>query len=252
MGKIPKGNGTAKGRPATAGNRLTTPVGSATARGHKASLNAENQRLRHRVVELENELERLQGKLGNAMAGWRDEERFSDRQFVATELYNGDLASLYAASTRLRTTLRMADLLAAIREIVINLIGVEAMAVFRNDSITSTLSLIDCHGDLPGHYRKISSGEGLAGNVALTGALYLHEEEAGAHAGDADAPVACLPLKVDGVVWGVIVIFRLLPQKNRLVELDYQLFDLLSVQAGVALYCSELCAERAAVSEIST
>jgi hypothetical protein len=209
--------------------------------------------LRNRVAELENELKTLQGELGEAVARWRGEERSSDRQFVATELYNGDLASLYAASTRLRTTLRTEDVLAAIREIVINLIGVEEMAVFRNDADTSTLSLIDCYGDLPPHHRNISLGEGPAGNAALTGARYLHDEkEAGADPGDADAPVACVSLNVERAVWGVVVIHRLLPQKDRLVALDYQLFDLLSAQAGVALYCSELCAKQGRVRETST
>jgi GAF domain-containing protein len=55
---------------------------------------------------------------------------------------------------------------------------------------------------------------------------------------------------VDGVVWGVMVILRLLPQKDRLVALDYQLLDLLSTQAGIALHCAELSAERAAAREI--
>jgi GAF domain-containing protein len=202
------------------------------------------------VAQLEQEVDRLRAELGDAINQGVGGEKTLAQQFVAAELQHGDLASLFVASTRLQSTLSMRKVLAAIREIVVNLIGVEETAVFKNDTKTSTLSLIDWYGCAPANRHNILLGDGPIGRVALTGDGYSHDvNEAGREPGDANLPVACLPLKVDGVVWGVIVILRLLPQKDRLVALDYQLIDLLSAQAGVALYCAELSAERAAVRE---
>jgi GAF domain-containing protein len=211
----------------------------------------ENQRLRNRVAELEKELERLQTELGDAVVQGSGGDGLLAQQFVATELQHGDLASLFVASRRLQATLRKQEVLAAIREIVINLIGVEAMAVFENHPRTSTLSLIDYYGNGWANHSNISVGAGPIGRVALTGDCYFHDLKGTERdCGNADRPAACVPLKVDGVVWGVMVILRLLPQKDRLVALDYQLLDLLSTQAGIALHCAELSAERAAAREI--
>jgi len=55
----------------------------------------------------------------------------------------------------------------------------------------------------------------------------------------ADALVS-IPLMVEGRAMGVIVIFRLLPQKAGLEPIDHELFALLSAHAGVALYNAEL------------
>ncbi len=47
-------------------------------------------------------------------------------------------------------------------------------------------------------------------------------------------------MMVEGRAMGVIVIFRLLPQKAGLEPIDHELFALLSAHAGVALYNAEL------------
>ena len=220
-------------------------------RRQAAVVEGENQRLRNRVAELEKQLERLQTELSDAVVQGSGGDGLLAQQFVATELQHGDLASLFVASRRLQATLRKQEVLAAIREIVINLIGVEAMAVFENQPRTSTLSLIDYYGNGWANHSNISVGEGPIGRVALTGDCYFHDLKGTEQdPGNADMPTACVPLKVDGVVWGVMVILRLLPQKDRLVALDYQLLDLLSTQAGIALHCAELSAERAAAREI--
>jgi hypothetical protein len=142
--------------------------------------------------------------------------------------------------------------LGAIREIVINLIGAEEMAIFEIDPLASTLSLIDFYGNSTANYLKIRIGEGPIGSVALSGQYYFEAGEiAGQKPGDGQKPTACVPLKVDGVVFGVIVIIHLLPHKEGLVALDYQLLDLLSTQAGIALYCTKLKAEQLVNTEFS-
>ena len=46
---------------------------------------------------------------------------------------------------------------------------------------------------------------------------------------------------------GAIAIFRLLPQKAAVEDLDRELFDLLATQAGMALHCAALHARLAAL-----
>jgi len=252
MAKAPRRKRISKGRPKTARDVPATPGSLVPVRRQAAAVKGENQRLRNRVAELEKKLERLQTERIDAVFQGSGGDRLLAQQFVAKELQHGDLASLYVASTRLQATLRKQEVLAAIREIGINLIGVEEMAVFENHPRTSTLSLIDYYGNGWANHSNIPVGEGPIGRVALTGDCYFHDlKDAEREPGNANMPTACVPLKVDGVVWGVIVILRLLPQKDRLVALDYQLLDLLSTQAGIALHCAELSAERAAAREIT-
>jgi len=252
MAKAARRKRISKGRPKTARDIPATPGRLVPVRRQAAAVKGENQRLRNRVAELEKKLERLQTERIDAVVQGSGGERLLSQQFVAKELQHGDLASLYVASTRLQATLRKQEVLAAIREIGINLIGVEEMAVFENHPRTSTLSLIDYYGSERANHSKILVGHGLIGRVALTGDCYFHDlKGTEREPGNANMPTACVPLKVDGVAWGVIVILRLLPQKDRLVALDYQLLDLLSNQAGIALHCAELSAERAAAREIT-
>jgi hypothetical protein len=251
MSKPPRTTWISRGQPETAQEIPSTPNGLAPARRRAASIESENQHLRHRVAELEKALERMQREICDEVVQGAGEGRLLARQFVATEQQHGDLASLYVASTRLQATLRRQELLAAIREIVINLIGAEEMALFENNPEASTLSLIDSYGNASANYPGIRLGEGPIGRVALTGDFYFHDaNRARQELGDADEPTACVPLKVDGTAWGVIVIYHLVPQKDRLVELDCQLFYLLSTQAGVALRCAELNAERTPAWEV--
>ena len=252
MAKAPRRKRISKGWPKTARDIPATPGRLVPVRRQAAAVKGENQRLRNRVAELEKKLERLQTERIDAVFQGSGGDRLLAQQFVAKELQHGDLASLYVASTRLQATLRKQEVLAAIREIGINLIGVEEMAVFENHPRTSRLSLIDYYGNGWANHSNIPVGEGPIGRVALTGDCYFHDlKDAEREPGNANMPTACVPLKVDGVVWGVIVILRLLPQKDRLVALDYQLLDLLSTQAGIALHCAELSAERAAAREIT-
>jgi hypothetical protein len=53
-------------------------------------------------------------------------------------------------------------------------------------------------------------------------------------------------LVLDGKVTGAIAIYRLLPQKAGVEELDRELFDLLANHAATALYCTALHAKHAA------
>ena len=80
----------------------------------------------------------------------------------------------------------------------------------------------------------VTSYDGVA-TVFSTGQTWI----AAADLMDGDA-VACIPLKLDGRITGLIVIHRLLGHKIALDALDHELFSLLGTHAATALYCTAL------------
>jgi hypothetical protein len=74
--------------------------------------------------------------------------------------------------------------------------------------------------------------------VFLTGVPYIRQgtlEGAGS-----DDPAACLPMKVEEAIVGVIVIYSVLAQKRDFVPVDFELFKLLGAHAGTALVGAQL------------
>ena len=164
--------------------------------------------------------------------------RFDHSQFLAEyskiEDQNNVLANLYVASYRLHSSADRSQVLEALNEIVVNLVGSEEFVVFekgeegRLEAVTwfgldeRAVARIDPHADpVASHFR--------------TGEVFIADD---IDVGNAPGPKICIPLKLDGRPFGLVVIFRLLPHKGGLGRLDHELFDLLAQQAAVALYAS--------------
>lgn len=205
------------------------------------SAELENERLQRELLKAAEELERHRrehDELRRQLGEVERETRSFANQFAEIEQRNMNLANLYVASYQLHGTLDRDSVLDSIREIVINLIGCEELAVFELREDGSSLDLVTSFGVDVEAYRHVSLGEHAIGKLAATGDTYI----AGAMAPGDDAPLvtACLPLKLDGRVTGAIVLFKLLPHKAQLQELDFELFDLLGTHAATALYCTGL------------
>ncbi|MGH7928398.1 MAG: hypothetical protein ACREQV_11440, partial [Candidatus Binatia bacterium] len=169
------------------------PEGLALAQRQAARNKSESQGLHSRVAELERGLQRIQAELSAARDHGTGKRLLREQVIVPTELQETDLISLYAASTRLQETLRRQDVLAAIREIAVNLIGVEDLAVFAVDAQTSTLLLIDGFDSEPAaNYHDIPLGKGPIGQAALTGNSYFHVVNEARRDSDANTPMACI------------------------------------------------------------
>jgi len=204
-------------------------------------LDSENARLRQEARSLQEELNvnrALQVQLAARVQEVRSESESRFAEYVKLETVNSNLANLYVASYQLHCTLRRDAVLAAIQEIVVNLIGSEEFAVFERDGA--------------GRFRLASSvgagdDESLADHERVAQATASGETWVSAQHGDL---TACIPLKVDGAVTGFIVIRRLLAHKAGLEPLDLELFDLLGTHAAMALYASSLD-ERYAERELS-
>lgn len=130
-------------------------------------------------------------------------------QLAELEQQHAHLTCLYVACSRLHASPDREDVIAAIHEIVINLIGCEELAVYEKHG--ERLSLISSFGIEPGNTPAFENA------------------------------TAVVPLVLDGRETGAIVLFRLLDHKPGLEPIDHELFELLTTHAATALHATAPC-----------
>jgi len=218
-------------------------------REYVQSLLDENQRLSRMVAELQVSLtqrQALEALLEERIAAVEEESRRFSERYVEVEQQNTNLANLYVASYQLNGTLDRERVLQAVKEIIINLIGCEELAIWEVDEEIGALMLAGSFGIESGRWACVPLKSGVVGTVAATGQRWVVGE------GDEDIAeqdlTACIPLRLDDRVIGVIAIFRLLQQKQGLEALDYELFDLLASHAATALHLTRLATRTASAS----
>jgi transcriptional regulator with GAF, ATPase, and Fis domain len=219
----------------------------------------ENQRLRYRLAAVEaemtstDEVQRLRDQLLQLNEEKRRiEQRFREveeenkdfaNRYVEIEEQNNNLANLYVASYQLHSTLDFKEVIQIVQEIIINLIGAESFAVLLLDEKTNELRAIASEGEdeFPG-IDKISArlGDGIIGKVAKTGESYYINHDTSGGSVSLEKPLAAVPLKIKEHVIGLIVIYKLLQQKDSFSAVDYELFSLLAAHAATAIFSSKL------------
>ena len=218
-----------------------------TLRAQSAGLEAEVERLRGQAALMRGESERQKREAAALQAqiqGIRAQTEETTSRYAAVEQQNSNLANLYVASYRLHGTLDRKEVVAAVQEIIANLIGSEEAALFELDAERQTLELVASFGVSHDECEPIPVGHGLIGLTARTGeVLVVDPAQLSGATGLQSRLTACVPLKLDGNVTGVIAIFGVLPQKGGIEDLDRELFDLLATQAAFALYCTALHAK---------
>jgi hypothetical protein len=194
----------------------------------------ENEKLRAAVAVAEeqhrgaaSELERLRARF-DEIAG--ENERFAE-QYQHIEEQSGNLANLYVASYQLHTSVEREAVLTAIKEIVINLVGSEQLAVYERTG-DGPFELAASFGLDEDKLARSVGGE-FAVEKLGEGHVFLDPN-------DRQPLTACVPLQIDGQVTGAVLVFRLLDHKPALQPVDHELFELLSVHASTALYCASL------------
>ncbi|HEX7418754.1 MAG TPA: GAF domain-containing protein [Thermoanaerobaculia bacterium] len=221
----------------------------------------DNRRLRYRVAELETEqsglsaeeLERLRDQVRVlAEENQRMQERYLEveeenkdfaSRYMEIEEQNNNLANLYVASYQLHSTLDFREVIQIVQEIVINLVGAEVFAILLLDEKTNELRAIASEGEdvLPAVERiSIRLGEGLLGEAAKSGQNYYINDDAGADSITIERPLAAIPLKIKEHVIGLIVIYKLLQQKEAFTAVDFELFSLLAAHAATSIFASKL------------
>src|SRR4051812_45635952 len=220
----------------------------------------ENQRLRYRVAALETEgmpheeIVQLRQQL-EALS--EENRRIQDRfhqveaenkdfahRYVEVEEQNNNLANLYVASYQLHSTLDFREVVQIVQEIVINLVGAESFAILLLDEKTGELKAIASEGEdvMPG-IENISTrlGDGVLGSVAKTGeSYYINQDLEDGGKVTLEKPLAAVPLKIKEHVIGLVVIYKLLQQKDSFSAVDYELFSLLAAHAATAIFSSKL------------
>jgi regulator of replication initiation timing len=224
---------------------------AASLESDKSRLLSEKMALQEKLLALREELDRIyheQSDLRRQLAEVEAANQQSSRQYLEVEQQNNNLANLYVASYQLHSTLDRGEVLSAIQEIVINLIGSEELAIYELGADGTSLRLAGSFGIDPVAYATVpldSGTMGIIGRTAVSGEVYLPGHPGKGGSDFARSPreanlTACVPLKLGDQVSGALAVFRLLPQKNGLEAIDYELFNLLAAHAGTALYLTRL------------
>jgi hypothetical protein len=201
---------------------------SERARVEHDELRRQVEALREDVVRYAAQTERLMDLLGEAEA----ETRRNEGRFGEVEQQNANLAMLYTASYQLHATVRRAEVLLAIQEIVINLVGSEELAVLGVDG-AALQPLVNVGVD-PEVLGALRADDGAIGRALASGVTEVADRV------EPGGLTACIPLRVADRPIALIAIFRLLPQKQSLSSFDRELFELIAAHASTALYCAEL------------
>ena len=222
----------------------------------------ENERLRYRIVQLEQEVQEAAARRNDQLLSalqienerLKEKVAFLDKRFTEAQQENEDfaqkyvevaqqnegLANLYVASFQLHSTLDPDEVMGTVKEIIINLVGSEAFVIFVADKRTGELSPVAWEG-------SFAVGEGepppwdaeVLDRVARTGQPWFAP-----HGGRRQGtPLACVPLTIKKEVVGVIAIFALLAHKTGLAALDMEILNLLAAHAATAIVSSRLHAD---------
>lgn len=208
-----------------------------------AILESENRLTREELRAAKAEAQRYaleRANLDRQLQAIEAEGRRYLQQYISVEQQNANLANLYVASFRLHSTLDRTEVVDGIKEIIVNLVGSEELAILEFDPTRSHLDLIGSFGIDENKYRRVPAGRGILGECLRSGEIFVAPDGRPSAGPDGDPMIACIPLKVGDVVTGVIAIFRLLGQKSGIEDLDRELFNLLGTHAATALYSAAL------------
>ncbi len=217
----------------------------------------ENERLRFRVADLENErkqsgtdralvqellqkVHRLEAEKNELVERFSEVERenrdFAER-YVTIEQENNNLLNIYVASYQLHSTLDFDEVLGAIAEVVLNFIGAEVFLVAMVEEGMEDLRVLVNEGLTIATDRITQSGT--VGEVVGSGVPHFVTDIDGLSVA-LESPAICIPLKIKDQVIGIISIYKFLRQKKRLASVDHELFTLLAGHAATALFASKL------------
>ncbi len=197
------------------------------------------QDMSEKLAQYEVRLSELETRLSEVEAENID---FAQR-YIDVEEQNNNLANLYVASYQLHSTLDYEEVLQIILEIIINLIGGEAFAIYLLDEKTNTLNPEASEGVSLSEIPQITLGDGTIGKAVLGNESYFNDRPAEDLKDLFKDPLVCIPLTIKEDVIGAIALFRLLQQKVSFAPVDFELFTLLAGHAATAIFSSRLFTE---------
>ncbi|RLG58316.1 diguanylate phosphodiesterase [Candidatus Geothermarchaeota archaeon] len=199
----------------------------------------EEKRLQEKIEHLKKEKQELLNRYREVSEETQD---FLER-YREIEQENNNLANLYVASYQLHSTLDFNEVLEIITEIIINLIGAGKFVIFLHNEKQGSLKPVKAEGLPLEEIPTVKLGEGIIGGAGESGEIYYRESEPDILELDLRHPMVCVPMKVQERLVGVIAVYQLLPQKEKLEKVDYELFSLLAAHAATALFSARLYSE---------
>lgn len=169
-----------------------------------------------------------------------DENKDFMQRYMEIELENNNLANLYVASYQLHSTLELGEVLEIITEIIINLIGAHTFVILMFNDKHHDLEPVKAEGVPLDAVPSFKMGDGTVGGVAQSRETYYRDSYDRNAPIDFAHPLVCIPLMIKDDVIGVIAVYHLLTQKERLVKVDYDLFSLLAAHAATAIFSAKL------------
>ncbi|NMB74919.1 MAG: GAF domain-containing protein [Myxococcales bacterium] len=219
----------------------------------------ENERLRFRLVQLEEEnrqlarqavspvsyvelidrmrsVENERNQLLDRFRAVEEENRDFVQRYQEIEEENNRLANLYVASFALHSTLDLKRVIDHCFEILVNLVGTRDLALYLR--VGRRLLPARAEGRELGRLPPIWPGRGVTGRAAQRRLVYLGAPPA--RGSVVLHPRVCIPLVLSDELLGMFVIYSFLVQKPSVTELDQELFRLLAGHAAVALQAAWL------------
>ena len=200
----------------------------------EAEQRLDHSRLGKENEQLKSELELLNGRLADIE---KKSQKFR-RRYEDIEQYNMALSNVYIAANQLHSTLDFTAVVKMAEEILWNFVASPSFAIFLRDEKTGDLKLVGGQG-IEGRFPSDTLHEP-AGMMAdaLTDGMSLFVE--GVTTAD---PLACVPLKIEERVVGLVVVYQIEEHKGGLTDLDKELFELLANQTATAMTSSRVYSE---------
>jgi hypothetical protein len=148
---------------------------------------------------------------------------------------NGSLVQLTVASQLLSASFVREDVLSAIDEVVVNMIGSEEFAIYDVGSDGQALTVARLRGIDPASPRLRLASAAIR-HAVRAGRTFVPSSTRASADSTNGGLTAVVPLKIERQVTGAVAIFRLLEQKAALDPTDHDLFEILSRQAALALH----------------
>jgi GAF domain-containing protein len=195
------------------------------------------------IRELLKKIEMLERQKRGLLTRFEEAEAESSRwgnQYQELEQELSNLANLYVASNHLHGSLDFRTTLTGIQDMLVQLVGARAFAVYVVTADGRSLYPILSEGiGRPGAIPIVADDGGI-GEVFATAMTRV--EQADPTGGSIEKPAALVPMKVEDKVVGVLAIFSTLEQKAQFLPVDFELMKLLGAHAGSALVCARMFA----------
>ncbi|HEX4355866.1 MAG TPA: GAF domain-containing protein [Polyangiales bacterium] len=217
----------------------------------------ENERIRIQLSDVENDNKRLRAHLASDDAirellrkieslekekqlliyessRIATEQSSLNLQYADVESELANFANLYVATSQLHQARSVRNVIRNLKELLAQLLGAASFAIYLANEDRTELYAIGSEGALQSEIARRSAIDGPLAKAFQRGELVCDPTRDVSQCSE-DDPACVIPLTNDGVVVGVIAVFRTLEQKTEFGRVDRELFKLLGAQAAPAL-----------------